>query len=146
RLAVLSITDPLTGLANRRRFDEVLSAEWQGAERRQSFIGAAMVDIDHFKLYNDRYGHLAGDHCLRRVTAALNESVRQGPDMVARYGGEEFAFILSGADYEVVQTVAERARAAVAALNEKHAGSGYGFVTVSIGIAAAVPPAFGGVK
>jgi len=141
RLEKLSITDPLTGLANRRRFEEALQAEWEGAQRRQSTIGAAMIDIDNFKLYNDHYGHLAGDTCLRRVATALNDSIRQGPDMAARYGGEEFAFILSGADYAVADTVAERARVAVAELKEPHIGSAFGIVTVSIGIAALVPPA-----
>jgi diguanylate cyclase (GGDEF)-like protein len=141
RLEILSVTDPLTGLANRRRFQEVLAAEWESAQRRQCPIGVAMVDIDYFKLYNDTYGHLAGDACLRLVSATLNDSVRHGSDMVARYGGEEFAFILTGADCQLALAIAERARAAVTALHAPHAGSVCGIVTVSIGVAAIVPAA-----
>ncbi len=139
RLESLSITDPLTGLANRRRFDEVFEAEWLRSLRTVCPIAAAMVDIDHFKLYNDRYGHLAGDACLQSVAATLKESVRQDVDLVARYGGEEFAIILPGTGLEAAASIVERARAAVAALREPHEGSSHGIVTVSIGIAAVVP-------
>lgn len=139
RLEALSITDALTGLANRRRFDEVLAAEWQRAERPEPSLGAAMIDIDHFKLYNDRYGHRAGDLCLRRVAEALEGSIRQGTDLVARYGGEEFALILPDADIAITREVAARACAAVAALRIPNEGAARGIVTVSIGIAASVP-------
>ncbi|WP_083670544.1 diguanylate cyclase domain-containing protein [Singulisphaera sp. GP187] len=139
RLEALSVTDSLTGLANRRRFDEVLAAEWQRAERSRISLGAAMIDIDHFKLYNDRYGHLAGDACLRRVAEALEGSIRQGTDWVARYGGEEFALILPDANIAITREVAERACTAVAALRIPHEGAARGIVTVSIGIAAIAP-------
>ena len=139
RLETLSITDPLTGLANRRRFAEVYEAEWTRAYRNQSSISAMMIDIDHFKLYNDHYGHLRGDACLQAVASALSESVRLDRDLVARYGGEEFAIILPGADLQAAGVIAERARAAVAALKEPHDGASGGIVTVSIGIAATVP-------
>jgi diguanylate cyclase (GGDEF)-like protein len=140
RLELLSITDPLTGLANRRRMAHVLQAEWLRSQRSGAPIGVAMVDIDNFKAFNDHYGHIAGDACLRRVAAALSESVR-GTDLVARYGGEEFAIILPGADLATAHTVAERARAAVAGLAEPHTGSACGWVTVSIGVAAIEPAA-----
>ncbi|MGA2124898.1 MAG: diguanylate cyclase [Xanthobacteraceae bacterium] len=141
RLATLSITDALTGLANRRRFDEVLEAEWQRALRQRGWIGMVLIDVDHFKLFNDRYGHLAGDACLKQVAAALADNARRGIDLVARYGGEEFAIILAGADIDAVRTVAERCRAAVEALAERHAGASRGIVTVSVGIAAATASA-----
>jgi diguanylate cyclase (GGDEF)-like protein len=98
-----------------------------------------MIDIDHFKRYNDRYGHLGGDECLRRVARVLRDSVRGGNDLVARYGGEEFIIVLPGADLAAVLPVAERARAAVEALKEPHEKSAYGVVTISVGIAAMVP-------
>ncbi len=143
RLEALSITDPLTGLANRRRFAEVLEAEWKRALRPRSSLGVAMIDIDHFKLYNDHYGHLAGDECLRRVAASLSASLREGTDLVARYGGEEFVMVLPSADPAAAWQVAERARAAVAALQEPHETASHGIVTVSIGVASTVPSAQG---
>jgi len=139
RLEALSMTDSLTGLANRRCFDDMIAAEWQRAIRPQTSIGVAMIDIDHFKRYNDRYGHLGGDECLRRVARVLRDSVRGGNDLVARYGGEEFIIVLPGADLAAVLPVAERARAAVEALKEPHEKSAYGVVTISVGIAAMVP-------
>ncbi len=141
RLAALSITDPLTGLANRRHFADVLEAEWLRALRGGGSIGAVMVDIDQFKLYNDHYGHQAGDACLRLVAATLGAGFRQGTDLVARYGGEEFAIILPGADLDATIVVAERARLAVAALREPHRKAEHGIVTVSMGVAATVPAA-----
>jgi diguanylate cyclase (GGDEF)-like protein len=136
RLEILSATDPLTGLPNRRRFTEVLRAEWERAKGSRGSIAIAMIDIDNFKPYNDRYGHLAGDACLRRVANALNESVRKDFDLVARYGGEEFAVILRDADEATATPLAEHARTGVAALVETQEGSATGIVTVSIGVAA----------
>jgi diguanylate cyclase (GGDEF)-like protein len=136
RLETLSITDALTGLDNRRRFSDVLGAEWQRALRQRSSIGMVMVDIDHFKLYNDRYGHVAGDACLKRVAAALADGVRQEVDLVARYGGEEFAIVLPGADATVARAVAQGSRAMVEALGIPHEGAPRGIVTVSVGVAA----------
>ncbi|SEO09296.1 diguanylate cyclase (GGDEF) domain-containing protein [Duganella sp. CF517] len=140
-LAALSVTDALTGLANRRHFDQALGTEWRRARRAGTPLGAAMIDIDQFKPYNDLYGHQQGDACLRLVAEALAHSVRQGVDLVARYGGEEFAIILPGADLAETAAVAERARAAVAALAAPHQRSAHGIVTVSIGVAALAPPA-----
>jgi diguanylate cyclase (GGDEF)-like protein len=138
RLETLSITDPLTGLANRRRFAEVLEAEWTRARAGGDVIALALIDVDHFKLYNDRYGHVAGDACLRLVASALSDGVR-GSDLLARYGGEEFAVILPGADRRAVRQVAERLRTLVAARREPHAGTPAGAVTISVGAAAVSP-------
>ncbi len=139
RLEQLSITDALTGLSNRRRFDETIEAEWARAIRSQSAIGFAMIDIDNFKLYNDHYGHQGGDRCLKLVADALKTGVRKGGDMVARYGGEEFVMILPSTDLEGTRVVAERARAAVESLGEPHVKSQHGIVTVSIGIVSILP-------
>ncbi|MEN3359041.1 MAG: hypothetical protein V7637_3023 [Mycobacteriales bacterium] len=141
QLEVLSVTDPLTGLANRRRLAAVLEHEWRRAVRPGGSIAIAMIDIDHFKLYNDHYGHAGGDECLRRVAGVLTEHIRDTTDLVARYGGEEFAVVLPGADSAAAYQVAERIRAAVAALNEPHEMTQPGFVTVSIGVAAEIATA-----
>jgi diguanylate cyclase (GGDEF)-like protein len=119
--------------------EEALHAEWDRAQRAGGSIALAMVDIDHFKSFNDEYGHLAGDTCLRRVADVLRTSIRPSTDLVARYGGEEFLVVLPGADLAAASVVAERVRAAVVAMGEAHAGSDEGLVTVSIGVAAAVP-------
>jgi diguanylate cyclase (GGDEF)-like protein len=137
RLELLSVTDPLTGLANRRRLAEVLEHEWHRAVRAESWVAVAMIDIDHFKLYNDHYGHAGGDECLRQVAEAMKRSVRD-TDLVARYGGEEFVVILPGADLAAAFLVAERIRTAIAYMNVPHELADRGFVTVSIGVATVV--------
>lgn len=98
QLAIQSATDSLTGLSNRRCFDEVLLTEWQRASRSGTPLSLLMIDIDHFKKYNDHYGHLAGDECLRRVAGVLGQCVRRAGELVARYGGEEFVLLLPSAD------------------------------------------------
>ena len=138
QLELLAVTDPLTGLANRRRLTEALKLEWHRAIRLRTPVGVAIMDIDHFKKYNDHYGHLAGDDCLRGVAAAISRSVRD-TDLVARYGGEEFMVVLPGADLATVASVAERIRAAVEGLAEPHELADSGLVTLSIGFAAAEP-------
>lgn len=138
KLKTLSITDALTGLANRRHFIELLESSWQKALQSRTPMGIAIVDIDYFKQYNDHYGHSGGDACLRKVATTLSESMRQGMDMVSRYGGEEFAIILPGADSNAAYAAAERARASIAELNEPHEAI-KGIVTVSIGVAATIP-------
>jgi diguanylate cyclase (GGDEF)-like protein len=138
RLEQLNRTDPLTGLANRRRLAEVLDGARAHAAATGAPISAIMVDVDHFKLYNDQYGHLTGDACLRTVAGTLASSVRAG-DIVARYGGEEFAVVLPDTDLESAHRVAERIRADIAGLAEKHAAAPSGFVTVSVGVASARP-------
>ncbi|WP_344317285.1 diguanylate cyclase, partial [Actinoplanes couchii] len=138
RLEFLTVTDPLTGLPNRRRLDETLDHEWARASRSGEPIGLAMIDIDSFKAYNDHYGHQGGDTCLTSVARILYENVRS-TDLVARYGGEEFCIVMPGTDIVNARGVAERVCRAVADAAEPHAGSALGTVTISAGVASAVP-------
>jgi diguanylate cyclase (GGDEF)-like protein len=132
--------DSLTRTKNRRVFDEHLSYLWQLAVDRRQAMAIVLIDIDHFKAYNDCYGHQAGDQTLRRVAQALRSFVDQPEDILARYGGEEFAVILYDADVGKAREVADRMRRAVAELNIEHLGSGAGGrVTISLGVAAVVP-------
>ncbi len=136
----LSSLDGLTGIPNRRTFDRELAEEWARATREGRPLGLILIDIDHFKGYNDHYGHQGGDEVLRRVARALEEAVRRPGDRVARYGGEEFVVILPGTDREGAATVAEALGRAVAALGIPHArNSAAGHVTISQGVAARVP-------
>lgn len=135
----LSGSDALTGIANRRYFDELIAREWRRARRNASSVSLMMCDVDHFKLYNDTYGHQAGDECLRRVAGAIATSLERGSDLAARYGGEEFVVVLCETTIGGALIVAEKIRHAVHALNIPHAGSAFGRVTLSIGLAATVP-------
>lgn len=135
----LATTDALTGLANRRRLDEHLEAEVARAARSGEPLTLVLCDVDHFKRYNDRYGHPAGDACLAAVGAALRERVRRPADLAARYGGEEFALVLPGAALEGARAIAESARDAVRALAMPHEDNdGRGVVTLSLGVACVV--------
>ncbi|WP_296950513.1 diguanylate cyclase [uncultured Massilia sp.] len=136
KLATLSATDGLTGLANRRRVDEALRAECARAVRLGQSLAVVMVDVDHFKAFNDRYGHQAGDACLVRVAQALAGAVRRGGDVVARYGGEEFSIVLPDTGAQEARDIGEALRCAVAALGIAHAGAASGQVTISVGVAA----------
>ncbi|HEX9670891.1 MAG TPA: diguanylate cyclase [Thermoanaerobaculia bacterium] len=139
-LQLLSALDGLTGIANRRRFEEVLDLEWRRASRAGLPLALAMVDIDHFKRYNDAQGHQRGDDCLVRVAHALAGSLHRAGDFVARYGGEEFVVVLPGSDEEQAVAYAETLRRGIEALAIPHAGSATAdVVTVSVGVAAAVP-------
>ena len=132
--------DALTGLPNRRALDQKASAEWTRAQQTGLPLSVALLDVDHFKRFNDHYGHGAGDACLQAVGRALGRCVRRDADMGARYGGEEFAFILPETDTDAAASVAEAVRAAVAALAIAHADSSAApFVTVSVGVATAIP-------
>ena len=139
KLAGLSITDGLTGLANRRRFDEVLAAESARAQRTGQPLAILMMDIDWFKKYNDHYGHQAGDVCLARVASVLKACARRPSDLVARYGGEEFTVITADTDVGNAGKLADALCRAVAALEIPHSHSLHGKITISIGFAADVP-------
>jgi diguanylate cyclase (GGDEF)-like protein len=139
QLELLSATDGLTGLANRRQFDQHLYSEWQRSMRSHQPISLLLLDIDHFKRYNDHYGHLAGDACLRQVAGILYDCAQRTGELVARYGGEEFALLLPGADGDVAMTVAQRCMDEVAKARIAHADSPVAeFLTVSIGVATVV--------
>jgi diguanylate cyclase (GGDEF)-like protein len=136
-LQQLATRDSLTGLANRRCFDDTLHAEWQRAMRQQQPLSLLMVDVDNFKQYNDTYGHVGGDDCLRRIAGALAREMRAN-DLVARYGGEEFAVILADQSLKGAAIVAERIRCRVEGLHLPNPGAAKSFVTVSIGAATAL--------
>ncbi|MGA3010939.1 MAG: sensor domain-containing diguanylate cyclase [Terracidiphilus sp.] len=139
KLSTLALTDSLTGLMNRRAFDEALTREWKRAVRYGAQISLLMLDIDHFKRFNDRYGHHAGDDCLRAVAAAVGGAVRV-TDSVARYGGEEITVILPSTFSAGATEAAEKVRCAVEALRLSHEGNpeGNGWITVSVGVATAL--------
>lgn len=141
KLALLSSQDGLTGLANRRIFDETLARECRRAARAETAIALIMIDVDRFKGFNDLNGHPAGDKCLRCIAGAIAESVRRPADVAARYGGEEFAVVLPGTDEAGAMTVAANIQRAVQHLQIKHGSSEWGIATVSIGVAAARPTA-----
>jgi diguanylate cyclase (GGDEF)-like protein len=139
QLLELAATDGLTGIANRRRFDEQLDAEWSRATRSAEPLALLAVDVDHFKKYNDRYGHLAGDDCLRRVAELLRKVGRRPGDVAARVGGEEFAVLLPGASMADAVAIAQALRGGVSALKMEHLDSPEKHVTISIGVAALLP-------
>lgn len=133
--------DGLTQIANRRRFDECLSQEWRRHQRLQQCLSLLVADVDHFKLYNDRYGHREGDDCLRTIARAIQQAARGG-DLVARYGGEEFAIVLPNTGLSGAIQVADRVSSAVALAALPHAASPVSDrVTVSVGVACRRPQA-----
>lgn len=131
--------DSLTGLGNRRQLDQTLDTLWPAAEARRQSVALLMLDIDEFKAFNDRYGHLAGDVCLKRVGAAVAAESRRSQDVAVRFGGEELVMVLTGVGLSEGIAVAERIRRSVAAIGIPHEDSLAGVVTVSIGVAAGVP-------
>lgn len=132
----LAQIDGLTGIANRRYFDDYLRNEWRRAARAGGLISLVLADVDHFKLYNDHYGHQAGDDCLRRVASALCEQLGRAGDLLARYGGEEFVLVLPETPAEGARAIAESMRGAVQRLGLPHAASPTaGCVTLSLGVA-----------
>ncbi|MEN9279971.1 MAG: diguanylate cyclase, partial [Gloeomargarita sp. DG_1_4_bins_134] len=136
----LAAFDGLTQVPNRRRFDEYLAQEWQRLAREQSCLALILADIDFFKSYNDTYGHVAGDECLRQVAQAISRKVNRAGDLVARYGGEEFAVILPNTSLAAAMMVAERVRQEVAQLRIPHEKSAvHGYVTLSLGVTSTLP-------
>ena len=139
QLEQLLRTDALTGVANRRAFDAAMVHEWRRARREQTAVSLLMIDIDLFKGFNDRYGHPAGDLCLRNVARAVDGQLQRPADLGARLGGEEFVVLLPNTEEAGAIQVAERVRASVAALGLVHAGSALGHVTISVGVATSRP-------
>jgi len=139
----LSSIDGLTGIPNRRSFDEYLAKEWGRSVREENCLSLVLIDIDFFKKYNDGYGHQGGDDCLRKVATTLADTMRRSSDMVARYGGEEFAVVLPNTDIDGAVVIAEELRLAIEKLALKHEFSDAAeFVTISLG-AAGIPPRCG---
>ena len=136
----LAQVDGLTGLANRRHFNARIDEETRRARRQELPLGLVLFDVDHFKKFNDRYGHIKGDDCLRRVSRCVAECMRRPGDLAARYGGEEIVMLLPDTDTNGAVELAEHVRGCVASLGIEHAGSPLGIVTISGGAAAAKPP------
>jgi diguanylate cyclase (GGDEF)-like protein len=141
RLEELSLSDSLTGIANRRQFDRRLEEEWRRCRRFGLPLAEILLDVDFFKAYNDAFGHPAGDECLRRVADALADRLRRAGDLVARYGGEEFVALLPGLSLADAFAVAEQLRSRVEALRIPHPAGPHAVVTVSAGVASVVPGA-----
>jgi diguanylate cyclase (GGDEF)-like protein len=139
RLTLLASLDGLTGIANRRSFDERFAGEWNRAVRHRKPIAVAMIDLDNFKQFNDLYGHVAGDRCLCTVASALALQVQRPTDLIARFGGEEFALLMPHTSAEGAARVVERIRAGIHGLALEHLGNPWKLVTVSIGYSALTP-------
>lgn len=139
RLEALSLTDGLTGIANRRHFDLMLAQAWGHAQRTGTSLALAVMDVDWFKPYNDHYGHPVGDACLQQVAQALSTTLCRSSDLVARYGGEEFVFLAQDTGVEGALDLAHRVSEALDRLQLPHERSPLGHVTLSIGVAAMVP-------
>ena len=135
----LVVVDALTGISNRRRFDEALATEWRRALREGDKLSLLLIDADHFKRYNDTYGHVRGDSCLKQIAEAALDVVLRPGDLVARYGGEEFAVVLPGTDEIGAKAVAEDICQAVRNRRLPHEGNAPGIVTVSVGCATVIP-------
>ena len=144
-LEALAAIDGLTHIYNRRKYDETLDLEWRRRTRNQNPLSLIMIDIDHFKLFNDNYGHAGGDECLKKVAEALKNALQRPGDFIGRYGGEEFAVIIADSDADGAWHMAETLRQAVVDLNIPHGYSPTGpHVTVSLGVATSRFPESGG--
>ncbi len=140
QLKLLSSTDGLTGIANRRHFDQTLAHEWARAQRAGTPLALIMLDVDLFKHFNDHYGHLAGDACLQTLAVTLAQSGgRREGDLAARFGGEEFVVLLPASDAQAATEVAQQIQQALHAMALPHEGVPLGKVTVSFGVASVVP-------
>lgn len=142
QLESLSFNDALTGVANRRMYDQTITAEWARAHRHQEPLSLIVIDIDHFKEYNDCYGHVTGDDCLKTVASLLEGVSSRSTDLLARYGGEEFVLLLPNTNGKAARDLAERCRQAVLDQQIPNAGSPVnGLVTISAGVSTMVPAA-----
>jgi len=140
KLFLLAKIDKVTGIANRHHLEDFLQREWNNAIRNQLSISIIMIDIDFFKLYNDTYGHQAGDLCLRQVSQAIKNTIKRPKDLVARYGGEEFIVILSDINLDGTMMVAENIRSEIKALSIPHQTSKMSnYLTVSLGVSQSIP-------
>jgi diguanylate cyclase (GGDEF)-like protein len=136
----LAMQDGLTGLANRRQSDVALHDEYSHARREESALALIMIDVDHFKQYNDTYGHAAGDECLRTISRVVRDMTARRPgDLASRYGGEEIAVLLPNTTEVSATAIADRIRGAISALEVEHLDSPAGFVTISAGVASMMP-------
>ena len=139
-LRSVALLDGLTGVANRRMFDERLERDWRQCLREQALLSIIMIDVDYFKRYNDRYGHLQGDACLQALANTLDDVISRPYDLLARYGGEEFVCVLPSTPLDGAVQIAERMRVSIEALGMEHLDSQAGqTVTISLGVAAMVP-------
>jgi diguanylate cyclase (GGDEF)-like protein len=139
-LRSMAFLDGLTGIANRRQFEEALQREWRACLRTGTSLALAMIDIDHFKSFNDTHGHVAGDACLRAIAGILHNDMSRPHDLIARYGGEEFACLLPDTDLEGARVKAEQLRHAVQSLGIPHEASGTApVVTISVGLETFIP-------
>jgi len=139
-LESISYLDGLTGIANRRSFNDYLNSTWNFAEREPSPISMILMDIDHFKQFNDNYGHQPGDACLVLIAQALSETIVRKTDFIARYGGEEFVCILPNTNIDNAAVIAEKLRLSIMALQIPHAfSSAENIITISLGVAAIIP-------
>lgn len=140
QLLMLSTTDGLTGLFNKRRFEQLYTEEWERASRTETSLSLIMLDIDHFKMFNDTFGHHLGDDCLRTVAKALRQMELRELDRIARVGGEEFAIVLPDTDQLGAELVAERVRKVITDLRIPHNdASGRSIVTASFGVSSIFP-------
>ncbi len=139
QLTNASLTDELTGIANRRHFNMHLEKEWRRAQRGQTEISCLMIDTDYFKKYNDHYGHQQGDECLKAITQKIRNHMKRPADMAARYGGEEFIVLLPDTVQDVALKMANKIREDILSLSIAHEKSVFGIVTVSIGAASVIP-------
>ncbi|MBF0381154.1 MAG: diguanylate cyclase [Magnetococcales bacterium] len=137
----LSTIDGLTGIANRRRFNDFIEQEWRRSMRSQSVLSLIMIDIDNFKQYNDHYGHSVGDDCLKMIAVSMFGALERATDLLARYGGEEFVCVLPGTDIEGAKILGEKLRSKVVAMKIPHCKTttGLDYVTISMGISTVVP-------
>lgn len=139
KLQRLSATDGLTGISNRRMYDELAIREWRRCERMNKPLALVMIDVDHFKLFNDKYGHQAGDECLKKVADQVGRAAPRATDLAARYGGEEFVLVLGETDTDGAKWIANRLRQQVSDLNIPHYATESRHVTISCGVASVVP-------